>query len=169
MLRVPVRALVVVVVASATGLSGCAGRGAAPHPFPSAGAATHPAPIGLTAPLPVLATAMTLLGTPYRDGGDDPGGFDCSGFVQYVFGRHGIVLPRTVELLAGVGREVGRPEAGDLVFFRTSGSGPTHVGIALDGDQFIHAPSSRGVVRIELLGSSYWARRYVLARRPADW
>lgn len=162
-----VRMLPLLVVASVTASLGCAGRGAAPQPFPRPGAARLPGPV--TASSPVLVTAMSLLGTPYRDGGGDPRGFDCSGFVQYVFAQHGIVLPRTVELLAGVGQEVGRPEPGDLVFFRTTGAGPTHVGIALGDDHFIHAPSSRGVVRIELLGSSYWARRYLLARRPADW
>jgi cell wall-associated NlpC family hydrolase len=114
---------------------------------------------------PVMATALALIGAPYRNGGADPSGFDCSGFVAYVFAKHGIALPRTVEGQAAVGKSVDTPTAGDLVFFRTSGRGPTHVGIALDTDRFIHAPSSRGTVRIELLGAPYWTQRYVESRR----
>jgi cell wall-associated NlpC family hydrolase len=112
-----------------------------------------------------MATALSLLGAPYRNGGGDPRGFDCSGFVAYVYGLHGIALPRTVEAQADVGEGVRSPAAGDLVFFRTSGRGPTHVGIALGPDRFIHAPSSRGVVRIELLGAPYWSERFLETRR----
>ncbi|HEY8548429.1 MAG TPA: C40 family peptidase [Vicinamibacterales bacterium] len=152
----------------------CAGRSAVPEPFPTArrpptGAPPEHAPV-MSAPVPpaiadLLQTATALIGTPYRMGGGDPQGFDCSGFVHYVFGQHGVQLPRTVEEQAEAGRRVGRPEAGDLVFFRTEGRGPSHVGIALGPDRFIHAPSSRGRVRIELLGSSYWSSRFLEARR----
>jgi cell wall-associated NlpC family hydrolase len=102
---------------------------------------------------------------PYVNGGSDPSGFDCSGFVAFVFAQHGIALPRTVESQATVGEDVAWPAAGDLVFFRTSGRRPSHVGIALGPDRFIHAPSSRGVVRIEMLAAPYWADRFVEARR----
>jgi cell wall-associated NlpC family hydrolase len=114
---------------------------------------------------PVLETALSLLGSPYLNGGADPSGFDCSGFVAFVFGQHGVALPRTVESQARVGEDVAAPAAGDLVFFRTSGRAISHVGIALGPDRFIHAPSSRGVVRIELLGAPYWAQRFAEARR----
>jgi cell wall-associated NlpC family hydrolase len=113
----------------------------------------------------LTATALGFLGVPYRSGGADPAGFDCSGFVSYVFGQHGIALPRTVELQATVGADVDQPQAGDLIFFRTSGRGPSHVGIALGPDRFIHAPNSRGVVRIEMLASPYWSERYLETRR----
>ena len=115
----------------------------------------------------VVRTAESLVGAPYRDGGADPSGFDCSGFVQYVLGQHGIAVPRDVRRQWQSGREVTRDNirAGDLLFFTTTGPGPTHVTLALDRERFIHAPSSRGVVRVESLSSGYWSRRFVGARR----
>ena len=115
----------------------------------------------------VVHEAYGLLGRPYRLGGTDPSGFDCSGFVAYVFGRVGIGLPRTVASQAGAGIALppGHAAAGDLVFFATATSQPTHVAIALGDGRFVHAPSSRGVVRIERLDSTYWTRRYLGARR----
>jgi cell wall-associated NlpC family hydrolase len=115
----------------------------------------------------VSGTALELRGTPYRNGGADPNGFDCSGFVWYVFARHGLSVPRTVDDQWRVGTEV-QPsdlEPGDLVFFSTTSRGASHVGIVIGGDSFVHAPSSSGVVRVERLGASYWASRYVGARR----
>ena len=119
-------------------------------------------------PYAVTGTALALRGTPYRDGGGDPrGGFDCSGFTQYVFSQHGLRLPREVREQFRSGTTV-RPEevaAGDLLFFTTTGPGPTHVAIAIGGDEFVHAPSSTGVVRVERLSSSYWSQRFLEARR----
>ena len=115
----------------------------------------------------MLRTATDLLGTPYRNGGSTVDGFDCSGFVQYVFAQHGVRVPRTVRRQAEVGSRVRDAEAGDLVFFETEGHGPTHVGIALGPDRFIHAPSSRGVVRVEPFAAPYWASRFLEARRVA--
>lgn len=76
-------------------------------------------------------------------------------------------MPRTVGELYRMGASVnGRGvEPGDLVFFNTNGSGASHVGIAIGGDEFIHAPSSNGDVRVERLNASYWASRFVGARR----
>jgi cell wall-associated NlpC family hydrolase len=115
----------------------------------------------------LLATAMSFQGTPYKNGGSDPEGFDCSGFVQWVYSRHGTTLPREVRDQWTRGDEVDRDEVkpGDLVFFETVSRGASHVGIALGGDRFVHAPSSRGVVRVERFSSSYWATRWVGARR----
>jgi cell wall-associated NlpC family hydrolase len=117
----------------------------------------------------IVRTAQAFVGTPYRMGGADPRGFDCSGFVYYVFAQHDIVVPRNVSRQWKIGREVSRQSvrAGDLLFFATSGRSVTHVTIALDRGRFIHAPSSRGVVRVESLSSSYWAPRFVGARRVA--
>jgi cell wall-associated NlpC family hydrolase len=153
----------------------CGGRTAVPQPFPTAHrppptsperADDAPTPdVAGTAAEPLLQTALSLLGAPYVNGGADPSGFDCSGFVAFVFGQHGVALPRTVERQARVGEDVGTIAPGDLVFFRTSGRGPSHVGIALGPDRFIHAPSSRGVVRIELLHAPYWTERFLEARR----
>lgn len=112
-------------------------------------------------------TALALRGAPYRLGGDDPSGFDCSGLVQYVYQQHGVVLPREVRQQFRVGKTVDRDrlEPGDLVFFSTVAPGASHVGIIIGGDQFVHAPSQRGVVRVETLSSQYWASRFVGAKR----
>ena len=106
---------------------------------------------------------------PYRLGGADPGGFDCSGLVQYVFAQYGLSVPRVVEQQWEVGDKV-KPsdiEPGDLIFFNTKkrGDGASHVAIAIGGDSFVHAPNSTGVVRIETLSSTYWGSRYIGARR----
>ena len=115
----------------------------------------------------LAGTALALRGAPYRNGGADPHGFDCSGFTQYVFSQYGINLPRDVRAQFGAGKSV-KPEelaAGDIVFFTTTDPGPSHVAIAIGGDEFVHAPSSTGVVRVEHLSSTYWAPRYLGARR----
>ena len=116
----------------------------------------------------LVGTALSFRGVPYRNGGSDPQGFDCSGFTQYVFAQYGVALPREVREQFEKGRALtpGEVAPGDLIFFSTVAPGPTHVGIAIGGDAFVHAPSSAGVVRVERLGSSYWAPRYVGARRP---
>jgi len=147
-------------------VTACATSGAVPKPFPGA---TGPPDAGARSPadLPaVIATALSYRGAPYRNGGSDPSGFDCSGFVQWVFAQHGMRLPREVRDQYDLGRKIGRGDVkpGDLVFFDTSG-GASHVGIALGGDQFVHAPSSRGVVRVENYTSTYWKKRYMGARR----
>lgn len=101
------------------------------------------------------------------NGGSDPRGFDCSGFTQYVFNRAGATLPRETRDQFLVGRAVpqGQQRPGDLIFFATTEPGASHVGIALGGDAFVHAPSSRGVVRVEYLTLPYWSRRLVGIRR----
>jgi cell wall-associated NlpC family hydrolase len=115
----------------------------------------------------ILNSALQLVGTPYRNGGADPAGFDCSGFVQFVFARHGVALPRSVDALSRVGVPVAGQDvaAADLLFFSTTGPGATHVAIALGDGRFVHAPSGRGTVRVEGLTGSYWPRRFVGARR----
>jgi cell wall-associated NlpC family hydrolase len=121
-----------------------------------------------TAAVPsVVATALALRGTPYRNGGSNPSGFDCSGFVQYVFAQHGRALPREVKDQFQLGKRVDRDDVkpGDLIFFQTVSKGASHVGIALGGDEFVHAPSARGVVRVEKYTGGYWAARWIGARR----
>jgi cell wall-associated NlpC family hydrolase len=115
----------------------------------------------------LAGTALGLRGIPYRNGGSDPSGFDCSGFTQYVFAQYGIALPREVREQFRVGKAV-KPDdlaVGDIIFFTTTDPGPSHVAIAIGGDEFVHAPSSTGVVRVEHLSSSYWSPRYLGARR----
>jgi peptidoglycan DL-endopeptidase CwlO len=169
----------VVVALSCAALSGaCASRGATPHPFPTPGSVSRPA---ASAPPPsepessraaiseydVVGTALDLRGVPYKNGGTDPGGFDCSGFTQYVFAKYGISLPREVRDQFNTGTPVDRKtlEPGDLIFFTTTEPGASHVGIAVGGDEFVHAPSTSGVVRVERLSSSYWAPRFIGGRR----
>ena len=115
----------------------------------------------------IIQTALEFLGTPYRNGGSDPSGFDCSGFVQFVFARHGTPLPREVRTQFQEGQKINLDdvEPGDLVFFETVSRGASHVGIAVGDGRFVHAPSSRGVVRVEPYTASYWSRRFVGARR----
>jgi cell wall-associated NlpC family hydrolase len=125
----------------------------------------HP---GLVASL--LETAKTYLGTPYHYGGTTPKGFDCSGFVRFVFGTFGFGLDRSSSSQARQGEPVDlkQIQPGDLLFFNTRGArnGVSHVGIYLGGGQFIHAGSwgKRGV-KIGELDSSYYARRLLSARR----
>jgi cell wall-associated NlpC family hydrolase len=115
----------------------------------------------------IVATALGLRGTPYRNGGSDPSGFDCSGFVQYVFAQHATRLPRETvqQFRAGEAVAIEALQPGDLIFFETVAPGASHVGVAIGGEQFIHAPSSRGVVRVERYTATYWSGRLVGARR----
>jgi cell wall-associated NlpC family hydrolase len=120
----------------------------------------------------VAQFAMGFRGVPYRLGGSDPTGFDCSGLVQYVFAQYGIAVPRIVEEQYEVGDKIDPSDIkpGDLIFFNTKtwGGGASHVAISIGGDSFVHAPNSTGVVRVETLGSSYWGSRYIGARRLAE-
>jgi cell wall-associated NlpC family hydrolase len=165
---------VFILVIALSGASACATTGAVPQPFPRAGgeavAVVPPAaaPAAAGDAYAISGTALSLRGTPYRNGGADPSGFDCSGFVWYVFSQHGVSVPRTVTDLYRAGNHVDAADlrAGDLVFFDTMQAHlPTHVGISIGGDEFVHAPSSAGQVRVEQLGSTYWAPRFIEARR----
>ena len=114
----------------------------------------------------IIATAKKYIGVPYVWGGSTPSGFDCSGFVQYVFNAHGISLPRVSKEQYGVGTKVSKSslKAGDLVFFNTEGNGVSHLGIYIGNNQFIHASTSKGVT-ITSLSNTYWAPRYYGAKR----
>ena len=97
-------------------------------------------------PSDVLATLHEFVGVPYVWGGKSPKGFDCSGLVQFVFGVHGVALPRDSDQQFGCGTPVMEFAAGDLVFFGATRI--THVGVALDAQRFVHA---RGTVRLNSL------------------
>jgi cell wall-associated NlpC family hydrolase len=115
----------------------------------------------------LLSTALHLRGVPYRLGGEDPKtGFDCSGYVQYVFRQFHVELPRTVaeQFHVGSAATLKTIRAGDLLFFTTVAPGPSHVAIALSADAFIHAPSGSGMVRTDQLNAGYWRSRFVGAR-----
>src|ERR671930_552950 len=110
----------------------------------------------------VVGIAMQYLGVPYVWGGASPSGFDCSGFVMYVFGKIGVSLPHSSYAQYGAGSPVSRGDlqAGDLVFFNGLG----HVGIYVGGGSFIHAPHTGDVVKISSM-TGWYASTYVGARR----
>ena len=154
-------------LAAALAVSACGARGGyVPRPFPdvrpAADAGTRPVD-----PSSVIATALSLRGAPYAWGGATPKGFDCSGFTHYVYAQHGVSIPRVAAHQYRVGAAVASQnlKPGDLVFFSTIAPGPSHVGLAIGDDQFVHAPSERGEVRVERLSTRYWQRRYLGARR----
>jgi len=106
-------------------------------------------------------------GTPYRYGGRDRAGVDCSGLIQRIYADlDGTYLPRTVEQLARIGQKVKRHQLqpADLVFFKT-GWMQRHAGIYIGNGEFIHASTSRGVM-ISRLDNPYWAQAWWMARRP---
>jgi cell wall-associated NlpC family hydrolase len=116
----------------------------------------------------VIETALGLRGVRYEFGGTAPDtGFDCSGFVRYVFLQHAVALPRTVTEQFLVGRDVDPAaiQPGDLIFFTTIAPGASHVGLALDPGMFVHAPGSGSVVRLERLDAPYWQSRLIGVKR----
>jgi hypothetical protein len=118
----------------------------------------------------LVVRSLALVDTPYRYGGRTPAGFDCSGFVGYVFAESaGVSLPRRTEEIWRVGDRVARSElaVGDLVFFNTLGRRFSHVGIYIGDGVFVHAPARGGRVRVERLTDTYWEARYNGARRMA--
>jgi cell wall-associated NlpC family hydrolase len=118
----------------------------------------------------LLDLANRLLNVRYKRGGHEPStGFDCSGFVSYVFHEGtGTVLPNTSAAQYQSGKAIDRHDlrSGDLVFFRTRGKRISHVGIYVGQGQFIHAPRTGRTVSVSSLAEHYWSRRYAGARRP---
>ena len=111
--------------------------------------------------------ALAMIGAPYRYGGLDPAGFDCSGLVHYSFRKIGISLPRDTRSLRKVGMEIEMDDLakGDLVFFDQEGKKSSHVGIYLGDGRFVHAPSTGGKVRADKIDLTYWRKHFTEARR----
>jgi len=117
----------------------------------------------------VLMSALALSGTPYKFGGISPEtGFDCSGFVRYVFSQAAnLTLPHGARAISQLGKSipVDQLQPGDLVFFNTLKKTFSHVGIYVGDGRFIHAPSSGGGVDIVNMNDAYWSKRFNGARR----
>ncbi len=172
-----VRAHLTLLVAAAGALSvACATSSAivVPRPFPNApgpAIAGPDASATLREADALVQAALGYQGVRYRLGGEDPGsGFDCSGLVRYVFERFNVDVPRTVAEQFQQGRRISMAnvQAGDLVFFTTTGPGATHVGIALGTagpGEFVHAPADGGAVRVEHFDVPYWRSRIVGVKR----
>ena len=120
----------------------------------------------------MLGQAMTLLGVPYKKGGNTAEtGFDCSGFVRHMYETSiGRLLPRRAEEQAAATDKIDRSELnpGDLVFFKTMRRTFSHVGIYIGDGKFIHAPSTGKTVRVDDLRAAYWTKRFTGARRVQD-
>lgn len=162
-------------------LAGCSGAPKAPAPVAAIPASppVTAAPSITNAPAAarltheqandVTLTAIGLVGTPYRYGGNTPaGGFDCSGLIGYVYKeRAAVVAPRTTASLMDWGSSIAPADlrSGDVVVFVQNGRA-THAGIFVGEGRFVHAPSTGGTVRLDHLKTPYWARQQVVYRRP---
>jgi cell wall-associated NlpC family hydrolase len=139
------------------------------------------APLSQDEPLPsnwssraqeVLLSALSLTGIRYKYGGNNPDtGFDCSGFVRYVFNQAvQLGLPRSALEMSRVGMKVAKKELqpGDLVFFNTMRKTFSHVGIYIGNNRFIHSPSRGGAVKVEDMQLDYWQKRFSGAKRMEE-
>lgn len=142
-------------------LLGACATPSAPLKQPSGGRLEHMNDVALY--------ALSLADTPYRYGGDSRGnGFDCSGFVQYVYlNTLGIKLPRTSTEMSRAGEplDAGQLHPGDLVFFNTRQQPFSHVGIYVGEERFVHSPSSGKAIMVASMREKYWHSRYDGARR----
>jgi murein DD-endopeptidase len=112
--------------------------------------------------------ALKMVGTPYVWGGSAPGGFDCSGLVQYSYALAGVAMPRAMIQQRAASRAVPRKQIrpGDLVFFHIDGKRNSHIGIYIGDGKFVHAPSTGKLVSTASLSNPYWQRHFGGARRP---
>ncbi len=152
-------------VAVAALLTGC---GAGPERLPAPPSLEVPVPATAVTLPPVAAAALAQLGVPYRLGGADPAGFDCSGLVQWAFAANGVAVPRTTEEQFTWFRPVPREELqpGNLVFFRLP---QPHVGIYLGGGEFVHAPTTGRAVERARLDSPWFILSFAGGGRvPAE-
>jgi cell wall-associated NlpC family hydrolase len=171
--RAPTAPAWILGVALALGLAACGRDDVRPTPPRSEAGSQRDwprvAPADPASANAVLMRAISLVGTPYRYGGNTPeGGFDCSGLVNYVYrDMLDLSLPRTSrDLAAYQGPRIppGRLATADLVFFG-KGDAVTHVGIYVGEGRFVHAPSSGGTVRLDHLDGHYWRDHYSGAKR----
>lgn len=112
----------------------------------------------------IIATAKEYIGVPYVWGGASANGFDCSGFIQFVYQSHDKTIPRTTRDIWNFAKETNEPSIGDLLFFETYQAGPSHLGIYLGDGNFIHAASSTGVTITNYQNNPYWNKRFIAAK-----
>ncbi|EIT85564.1 Cell wall-associated hydrolase, invasion-associated protein [Fictibacillus macauensis ZFHKF-1] len=135
-----------------------------PKTFQALGVKNSPKP-SQTNPQELIKAAKKYIGVPYVWGGMSPKGFDCSGFIKYVFDeKTSVALPRTVAQMYEKGVKVSSPAVGDLVFFETYQPGASHAGIYIGNNEFIHSGSSTGVT-VSSLKNTYWGPRYLGAKK----
>jgi len=118
----------------------------------------------------LVNTAKSVMGTKYVYGGTTAKGFDCSGFIGYVYKKSGVSLPRTSAAMYSTGTSVAKKnlKAGDLVFFNTSGKGVSHAGIYIGNGKFAHSSSSKGVSISKLNDPYFWGSKYIGAKRVTN-
>jgi cell wall-associated NlpC family hydrolase len=166
----PFSARLLIALSAALLLTACADR----QPVEPVAVASAPSQHPSGAAEDVLFTALGLVGTPYRYGGNTPdSGFDCSGLIGYVYrGAAGLVLPRTTREMSNIGAATVRRDAlqaGDLLFFATNGGRRvSHAAIYVGDGRFVHAPSTGGTVRLDSLSNHYWQKHYLSAKRLLD-
>lgn len=117
----------------------------------------------------IILSALSQTGVKYKWGGNNPvSGFDCSGFVRYVFQQAAnLTLPHGARAISQLGQTVDQPELqpGDLVFFNTLRSTFSHVGIYIGNNRFIHSPRAGSAISVTDMSDAYWSKRYTGARR----
>ncbi|KHE66700.1 C40 family peptidase, partial [Halobacillus sp. BBL2006] len=144
--------------------------GQAPSEQPSAPENTQPSSPGVSSSA-LIQEAKKHLGSPYLWAGSTPAGFDCSGYLKFVFGQVDEYIPRTVASIYAYNDfnavSDSNRQPGDVVFFETYKPGASHAGIYLGNNEFIHSGSSTGVT-ISSMNSNYWSKRYIGTKRYVD-
>ncbi|PPE73000.1 NlpC/P60 family protein [Solimonas fluminis] len=114
----------------------------------------------------IVVDALGQIGRPYRYGGNNPDGFDCSGLVQYVFAQSGVKLPRSSREQSEIGKEIDLDDAepGDLLFYSFTGGRIDHVAVYLGDGQAVHAPASGRQIIVAPVAQKYWMQKFVEAR-----
>lgn len=166
--KIPVFALTITMLAMVASLSGCSAQPAVERPELVDRRPVHRTPVRVPSPgEKAAAIALQQVGVPYRYGGASTKGFDCSGLVQYSYGRAGKVVPRTTSQLWSATSAVQRKDlrVGDLLFFNIEGK-MAHVGMYIGRQEFVHAPSSGRSVTVATLDSPFYATALIRGGRP---
>lgn len=166
--KIPVYALTITVLAMLVSMSGCSTQQAAERPEQADRRPIQRTPVrAQSLGEKAAAVALRQVGTPYRYGGASTSGFDCSGLVQFSYGRAGKVMPRTTSQLWSATSSVQRKDlrVGDLLFFNIEGK-MSHVGMYVGQNEFVHAPSSGRTVSVATLDSPYYAAALIRGGRP---